>query len=154
LVALALVVTVLFVGTTLVSARGHTDQTPSQGGGGYLKGYVYGFNMWDQFITIPWAPVKASNGQLSFVAYSGDGGVYEMFLPGGDYNVTVTTPGYTPQSIPVSVSDGSSSTINFYLYQSHVPVPEFPLGTLSIIMVVALTGALLAKRATKRKPHD
>jgi len=154
LVVLTLVAAALFVGVTVVSAQGRTEQAPSQGGGGLLRGYVYGFNMWDEFITIPWAPVTATNGQLSFVAYTGEGGVYEMFLPVGDYNVTVVTPGYKPTSMDVSVSDGSASTINFYLEQSHLPVPEFPLGTLSIIMIVALTGALLAKRATKRRRHE
>lgn len=63
LVVLTLVVAVLFVGVTVVSAQGRTEQVPSQTGGGYMRGSVYGFNMWDELITIPWAPVTASGGQ-------------------------------------------------------------------------------------------
>ncbi len=149
LVLLTLLVGVLFLGVTIASANGQTEQFPNQAGGGLLTGSVLGFNMWDQLIPIPWAPITASNGQMSFSTSTGGGGYYEMFVPVGRYNVTVATPGYTAQSILVSVPNGSTSNINFYLYQSGVPVPEFPLGIVSLIMIAALTGALLAKKATK-----
>lgn len=74
-----------------------------------------------------------------------------MFVPAGNYNVTVVEPGYKPYSNTVSVSPGSSSTINFYLEQSHVPVPEFPSGMISVIAVVALSASLLAMRRIRRK---
>ena len=74
-----------------------------------------------------------------------------MFVPAGSYNVTVVEPGYKSYSSAVAVAAGSGSTINFYLEQSHVPVPEFPSGMISIIAVIALSAALLAMRRTKRK---
>jgi hypothetical protein len=74
-----------------------------------------------------------------------------MFVPAGNYNVTVVEPGYKPYSSAVSVSPGSGSTINFYLEQSHVPVPEFPSGMISVIAIVALSVAVLAMRRTSRK---
>jgi len=74
-----------------------------------------------------------------------------MFVPAGNYNVTVTEPGYKPYSNAVAVSAGSASTINFDLEESHVPVPEFPSGMISVIAVVALSAALMAMRRTRRK---
>ena len=74
-----------------------------------------------------------------------------MFVyPAGNYNVTVVEPGYKAYSSFVSVSPGSASTINVYLEQSHVPVPEFPSGMISVIAVVALSAALLAMRRKRR----
>jgi hypothetical protein len=75
-----------------------------------------------------------------------------MVVPAGSYNVTVAPPGYKAYSNTVAVSDGSASTINFYLEQSHVPVPEFPTGMASTIAVVAITAALaVMKKLRKRR---
>ncbi len=74
-----------------------------------------------------------------------------MFVPTGTYNVTVVEPGYKPYSNVIAVSSGSTSTINFYLEQSHVPVPEFPSGMIQALAIVTLSAALLAMRHTRRK---
>ena len=140
----------LVVGVAVASAQSNPEQT-FLGGGGAIRGNVYGFNMWDQLTPIEWATVTAVNSRYSFAAYTGGGGGYEMFVPVGVYNVTVAPPGYKASSISVSVSDGSSSPINFYLEESGVPVPEFQPTAFSIVLFVALASVLLVKRATTRR---
>jgi hypothetical protein len=116
-----------------------------------ITGSVYGFDMYDELQPIVWATISAYNGQTTFTSYSGGGGYYEMYVPSGSYNVTVVEPGYLAYTNAVSVAPGSASSINFYLEQSHVPVPEFPSGiVLSITLVLTLSAALLAMRRRKR----
>lgn len=127
------------------------SQTNPVLGGGYVRVWVYGFNMYDEWVPISWAQVTATSGQLTFRAASARDGGYEMFLPVGTYNLTVAAPGYTSTSTPLSVSNGSAGPVNFYLEQSKVPIPEFLPGTMSILMIVALFATLLARKATRRK---
>ena len=116
-----------------------------------IRGTVLGFDMNDQLQPVAWAAVYAYNGQQTFKASTSGGGFYEMFVPTGMYNVTIVEPGYKPYSDMVAVANGSTSTINIYLEQSHVPVPEFPVGTATIITVATLSAALLAMRRVRRK---
>jgi hypothetical protein len=145
----AFTIGVLLLGTKLVGAQPQVQQAYG-GGGGIITGSVYGFDMFDQLQPISWASIYANNGRTTFVAYSSGDGYYEMYVPQGAYNVTVVQPGYVPYSSAVSVSEGSASTINFYLEQSHVPVPEYPSGIASAIAVLALAAVLVAARRTKR----
>ncbi len=143
------------IAIALLGARVALAQTqPAQSygpGGGQIAGQVLGFDMYDQLEPIEWASVAADNGPYHFVAYTGSGGWYSMYVPAGVYNVTVVEPGYQTYSQTVAVSDGSASTINFNLVQSHVPVPEFPTGMVSTIAIVAITAALGVMRLKKRK---
>jgi hypothetical protein len=116
-----------------------------------ITGSVYGFDMYDELVPIAWAPVYASNARYTFTAYTGGGGYYEMFVPQGTYNVTVVQPGYVPYTSVAAVSAGSASTINFYLEESHVPVPEFPSGMVSAIAVLAFAAVLVAVKRSKRR---
>jgi len=153
-----LVVFVIIAITTLLStglAVAHTqtvrNSQPTQyGGSGYVFGQVLGFDQYNYLVPISWAKVIATNGISVFAASTGGDGSYGMYLPAGYYNVTAVEPGFVPHTIFVAVSDGSSSSINFYLEQSHIPVPEFQPQMILIVMVVALTATLLAKRARKR----
>jgi hypothetical protein len=77
---------------------------------------------------------------------------YALFLPAGTYNVTASEPGYLQTSQSVVVSNGSSSVISMYLYQSQVPVPEFQPQLIPAVLMLALAGVLLAKRSAKRHP--
>jgi len=140
----------LLVGGIIMASAQNPPQNPP-GGGGMIRGTVYGFNMYDQLIPIAWAPVTAISGHYNFVAYTGGGGIYEMFVPVGVYNVTVVSPGYKANSMSVSVGDGSSSAVNFYLEQSGVPVPEFQPADFSIVLFVAVASVLLARRAVMRR---
>lgn len=126
-------------------------QAPPQGGG-YVQGWVYGFDMYDELVPLEWVNVTASNGDYRFVASSGTNGSYEMFLPSGTYNLTVSAPGYKSYSRTIAVSNGSSSTVTVYLYESGVPVPEFPAQAILLLMILGVAAALLTKKATKRRP--
>jgi len=152
--AFTLLFSLLLAGGVAVASAHISPEQTSYGGGGLIRGNVYGFNMYDQLIPIEWAPVTAS-GRYNFVSYTGAGGKYEMFVPVGIYNVTVVSPGYKAYSMSITVADGSSSAINFYLEQSGVPIPEFQPDAFSIVLFVALASVLLAKRATThRRRHS
>ena len=142
----------LAVGLVLVmlvlGSRPAVAQAPP-GGGGFVQGWVYGFDMYDKLIPLAWVNVTASSGVYRFVAGTGTNGSYEMFLPSGVYNLTVSAPGYRSYSRTIAVSNGSSSTINVYLYESGVPVPEFPAEAISLLMILGVAAALIAKKATK-----
>lgn len=115
-----------------------------------ITGYVLGFTWDDQLQPVAWASVYANNGPYKFVAYTGSGGYYEMYVPTGVWNVTVVEPGYKPYSNVIPVSNGSASSVNFYLEQSHVPVPEFPSGIMQALAIVTLSAGLLALRRKRR----
>jgi len=145
----ALTIGVLLLGVKFVSAQPQAQQVFGAGGG-EIVGSVYGFDMYDQLQPIAWASVYANNGRTTFVAYSDGGGYYDMFVPQGMYNLTVVEPGYVSYSTAVAVSPGSASTINIYLEESHVPVPEFPSGMVSAVAILALAAVLVAARRTRR----
>ena len=146
----SMVIALMLLGSKLVSA--HPQPTQYYGtGGGMIRGYILGFNMWDQLEPIAWATVAANNGQRTFLAYSSSGGFYEMFVPVGLYNVTIIQPGYLPYSNTVAVSDGSTSSINFYLEQSHVPVPEFQPNLTLMVMILTLGAALVIRRRSLKR---
>jgi len=149
-VVVAFSITVLILSTKLVGAQLQPQQQYG-GGGGLITGSVYGFNMYNELEPIAWAPVYARSSQFSFTAYTGGGGYYQMYVPQGTYNVSVVEPGYVTYSNVVAVGPGSASSINFYLEQSHVPVPEFPSGMVSAITVLAMAAVVVAVRRTKHR---
>jgi hypothetical protein len=148
IVVASIVIALMLLGSRLVAAQSQPGQYYGSGGG-MISGTVLGFDMYDELQPIVWAAIYADNGQRTFIAYSSSGGLYEMFVPVGTYNVTVLEAGYKQISSSVSVSDGSSSIINFNLEQSHVPVPEFPASS-TLVMLAALSLAMLALRRRKR----
>ena len=149
LVLVGITIAILIIGTKLVAAQPQVQ--PLYGaGGGMITGSVYGFNMFNQLEPIAWASVYANSGQTRFVAYTSGSGYYAMYVPQGLYNVTVVEPGFVPYSSAVAVSPGSASTINFYLEQSHIPVPEFPSGAVLAVTVLALAAVLVAAKRTRR----
>lgn len=147
-IAFGILIAILFVSVGATSAQNQ----PKQYGGGYVQGFVFGYNMWDELIPIDWAQVTASNSLYAFTYASyGDGG-YGFYLPTGTYNLTVSEQGFVSQSKSIAVSDGSSTNgFNFYLERSNLPIPEFPTQFIAALMVVAIAGALLTKRSIRRK---
>ena len=126
-------------------------QSPGEGGG-LIYGWVYGFTWDDQLVPLVWVQVTASNPNYPLITIStGGNGAFEMFVPVGTYNLTVSPHGYVAQSSMVSVSDGSSSTASFYLEESHIPIPEFQTQMASVVIIMALAVALLAGRKVKSK---
>ena len=146
--ALSIVLAVLFLGARMASAQNQ----PAQYGGGYIQGYVFGYNMWDELVPLGWAEISASNDLYSFQYSSYTDGSYGFYLPVGTFNVTVDEPGFAGQSRSLTVSDGSATTgFNFFLERSNVPVPEFPTEFFAVLMVVAIAGTLIAKRSIRRR---
>ena len=120
--------------------------------GGLIFGSVYGFTWDDQLIPLEWVQVTATSPNYPpFTVSTGANGTFEMFVPTGTYNLTVSPPGYTAHSSMVSVSDGSSSTTSFYLQQSHVPIPEFPTQAVVFIIAIVLATTLLTRKNTRHK---
>ena len=143
------------LGFLILHAPPAFGQTFAQGGG-LIYGYVYGFTWDDQLVPLVWVQVTASNPNATapntlFTTSTGGNGVFEMYVPVGTYNLTVSPPGYVAHSSMVSVSDGSSSTASFYLEESHIPIPEFPTQMVSVILVMAVAVTLLARRTSKGK---
>ena len=149
--AIGIVTAILFLGPSLVAAQNQNH--PTQFGGGMVSGFVYGYTMYDQLIPIEWAQVTASSSAFgTFKTSSYANGGYDFYLPTGTYNLTVDEQGFVAQSKTIAVSDGASiSGFNFFLERSNVPIPEFPTQVFSVIMLIAVAGALVAKKATKRK---
>jgi len=153
------VIALTLLGTRAAVAQSQPTQSYGPGGGlitGQVLGYdTSNFNNVNQVQPIVWANVTATNGQYKFQTSTGSGGYYQMYVLAGIYNVTASERGYTPHSISVAVSDGSSSTINFNLYEcptcTYGAVPEFPAGTASTIALVAITVALAVVKLRKRR---
>jgi hypothetical protein len=143
-VALGLLLCVLILRAPATSAL-------SPQGGGLIFGYVYGFTWDDQLIPLEWVQVTAANPNFRQTVSTGANGIFEMFVPTGTYNLTVSPPGYKAYSSMVSVADGSSSSASFYLEQSHVPIPEFPTQGLALIVTISLATILLTRRSAKHR---
>ena len=137
---------------TILLLRAPATSALSSQGGGMIRGWVYGFTWDDQLIPLEWVQVTATNPNYPpFTVSTGANGIFEMFVPTGTYNLTVSPPGYKTYSSMVSVADGSSSSASFYLEQSHVPIPEFPTQGVALIIAIALATTLLTRKSTKRK---
>jgi hypothetical protein len=82
-------------------------------------------------------------------------GFYLIRVPAGVYNLSVHAPVltlYANNVTNVTVTDGSSATVNFQLQQqSSVAVPEFQTDVTGLVMVVVFAATLLImKKAAKR----
>ncbi|MCK5627472.1 hypothetical protein KAI23_05840, partial [Candidatus Bathyarchaeota archaeon] len=60
--------------------------------------------------------------------------------------VTAQMPGYVDQAYEVSVSEGGSATINFYMEQSGVPIPEFHEYATMLMTAVSLLLVIFVMR--------
>lgn len=141
----SLVLALVLIGSRLVFAQ--STQQYYGGPGGEITGMVIGVNGHP----FDWATIHANNSQQTFEAFSGMSGVYQMRVPAGTYNVTVSVQGYTANSATVNVTDNSSNTINFYLQQ---PVPEFPptIEPLLIAFTIALVFFIFKKAHSNSMP--
>jgi len=80
----------------------------------------------------------------SFYTYDG---VYQEFLPTGQYTFTINQPGYTPQTWSVFINPGEIGTgQNLYLEQSNIPVPEFSGDAVLAFSALATSVFLLRRR--------
>ncbi len=145
---LLLVISLMLVGKTLVFAP--SVATYYGGAGGTISGTVIG----PSGNVVDWTQISANNGNQTFEAFSGFSGFYLMRVPIGTYNVSVYDP-YNPQywapTANVTITDGSSSTVNFYLQQQPPStVPEFQPNLSVLIVVLALAATCFAARRLKQ----
>jgi hypothetical protein len=146
ILAASLVIALVLVGNGLVAA-----QSPMQyygGPGGEITGIVIGVDK----IPVDWALVYAKSAEHTFQTFSGMSGVYQMRVPVGIYNVTVNVPGFRANSASVNVTLNSSTTVNFHLERSDVPVPEFQSDMALVVIVLTFAVALIFRRHTSNHP--
>ena len=147
-VSLVLVILVVLVGKTLVFAPSVPEYYG--GAGGTISGTVVGPNG----VVVDWSQIHAISGNQTFEAFSGFSGFYLMRVPAGTYNVSVYdfyNPQYWAPNANVSVTDGSSSTVNFYLQQqSPSPVAEFQPNALGLVVVLAFAATCFVARRLRQ----
>jgi len=124
-------------------------------GGSEVSGIVYYYDQYGDAHPMSWAQVTAS-GPVSSSTSTIDGS-YSMYLPAGTYTITASGPTgpsgpvFFPQSATVVVSDGGSTSVDFYLKPTGNPVPEFPAWTEPIVALAALMMTVVAVRRQKSR---
>ncbi|MEM2896326.1 MAG: carboxypeptidase regulatory-like domain-containing protein [Candidatus Bathyarchaeia archaeon] len=137
--------TLLFLSTILIMLV--IFNSSSAKAGGLVYGRVLGFDMHESLKPISWAKVEAlRGGSLIEVAYSSENGHYEMYLPNGDYILKASSEGYETKSMNVTVSEGSSSYIEFKLEPTNTPIPEFSNFFYALILSLGVAFLLSKKR--------
>jgi hypothetical protein len=117
---------------------------------GFVSGNVLAFTWSNEFRTLSWGTVSvtaATGGTLPSM-YTNDG-IYQAYLPPGQYKFTISSPGYVPQTWSVSITPGQTGTgQDVYLEQTNIPIPEF--STITLVAISALAASLfLLKRRRK-----
>ena len=115
---------------------------------GFVSGNVLAFTWSNEFRTLSWGTISVTgaSGGATWNFYTYDG-VYQAFLPTGNYKFTISQPGYAPQTWSVSVSPGQvGSGQNVYLEQSNIPVPEFSAAAIIAFSALAASVYLLKRR--------
>jgi len=108
------------------------------------------FNVFGELYPLSWAQILAA-GPTSAVAYSIDGD-YDLWLPSGTYTISVGVPlyqVYQPQSVTITVTDGSETSLGFNLVETGIPIPEFSTAQF-VTIVLILTSLLFSRRLKKR----
>jgi hypothetical protein len=118
-----------------------------------LTGQLAGFSWSDELRTISWATVTVSGAAGEFSVSSFDG-KYELFVPRGDYDLTIEyfsgDQGFTSQTVPITAPDGGTLSYNFLnMERSNIPVPEFPVTAL--VAFAAIASSLFLVRKARKK---
>ena len=73
-----------------------------------------------------------------------------MYLSGGSYSLTISSPGIASQTLSVAVTGGEVGTAgNVYMQQSNIPVPEF--NSIIIVAFAALGASIYILQRRRRK---
>ena len=115
---------------------------------GFVSGGVLAFTWSNEFRTLSWGTISVTGAPsgATWNFYTWDG-VYQAFLPTGNYKFTIAEPGYAPQTWSVSISPGQTGTgQNVYLEQSKIPVPEFSGVAVVTFSALAASVYLLKRR--------
>ncbi|MGQ9542549.1 MAG: carboxypeptidase regulatory-like domain-containing protein [Candidatus Bathyarchaeia archaeon] len=122
---------------------------------GAIQGTVYTRNYLGDYRATGWANITVTGGPSIYKAQSHMDGSYQIFLPAGTYTITVELPGYKPATKTVSVSEGSFTSLNFYLEESGIPIPEFTDYARPIfISMILLLLVAVRRNIASRKDQD
>ena len=146
------VMSLLGISLTLAgSSLALASNTPNYYGG--AGGTISGIVVSPSGNVVDWSQIYARSGNQTFGAFSGFSGFYLMRVPAGVYNVTVYdfyNPTYWAPAANVTVTDGSNTTVNFYLQLPLTPVPEFQPTLLAIVLMLAIAAScVLTRRSSK-----
>ncbi len=118
---------------------------------GYIQGIVLGMNWDDATRTISWANLQiVDNSSYQYYWYTWDGW-FDGYLNPGTYQVTIRewsgNQGHVPISFVLNVSPGEqSSSLNFILEESQIPIPELPdVSSVAFVLIIA-TCLILRRR--------
>ena len=89
-----------------------------------IGGKVYAREFMGDFHEAVGAKVTAFDGSTVYEATFTIGSQYYIIVPPGTYLVNCSLTGYVGQSFEVTVQEGGSVTLNFYLEQSREPEPD------------------------------
>ncbi len=110
-------------------------------------------NLFGELYPLSWAQILAA-GPISALAYSIDGD-FDLWLPNGTYTISVGIPlyqVYEPQSLTITVTDGSETSLGFNLVETGIPIPEF--STTQFVMIVTILASLLFFRRLKKRHRN
>ena len=149
----ARVLSALLLLGVICSLMQYVRQTEGVGSvGGALTGRVYGYNMYDEAVPLVWARVSAyANGVVAESVSTGGNGAYVMYVSFSLVNVTVEHPGFKSQARMVTISEGGSAQLNFYLERSEIPIPEFETSVLPIMLMSLLAITMALTRGRRRR---
>jgi len=122
---------------------------------GLVTGNVYGYTYCDDWRSAAWTTVRftAADG-TAFNHYTFDGW-FAAWLNSGPYTFSVIywTPtgqeGYKVQTMPYYVSDGSIGALSIYLEQSAVPIPEFSMAAMVLVLSLAASLFIMRRRRSQ-----
>jgi hypothetical protein len=105
-----------------------------------ISGFAYTRNYMGDFRAGSWQTVTSQGAAASIKAWGPIDGRYYTYVQPDTYTVTAEGPGYVSASRTVVTTwGGVSSGQDFYMEESGIPIPEFPIGG-----VLALVSALAA----------
>jgi len=113
------VLPVILLLVAIMSFAQINGQAFSGGSGlGSLHGWVYGINYNGNTVALPSANITVK-ARIFMSTVSRMNGEYQMYLPPGNYSILVSATGYLPYATSLSVSNGLTTEINFYLTFGH-----------------------------------
>jgi major membrane immunogen (membrane-anchored lipoprotein) len=125
--------------------------SPNDYGG--LGGTISGMVVSPSGNVVDWAQIHARSSNQTFEAFSGFSGLYLMRVPSGTYNVSVYDF-YSPQdwaaNVSVTVTDGSSIMVNFYLQAPPAPIQEFQPNVVAMVSLLSVAATCIMARRLKR----
>jgi hypothetical protein len=118
-----------------------------------LTGQIAGFTWSNELRPASWASVMVSGEAGDLTVWSYDG-LYELYAPRGDYDMTIEAfsgdAGYYSQTVSVTAPDGGAASYNFLnMERSGIAIPEFT--TVAVSILAALGASLYVFRRKAKK---